>query len=119
MKRDLDLVRELLLHFESLPTDSPGIPAMDGHSELDINYHLILLFEAGLIRAEPQTSQTGRIIRVLPFSLTWQGHEFLDTARDKTTWNAAKKQVTSKTGSISFELLKALLIAYAKDKIGL
>jgi hypothetical protein len=119
MNRDLDLVRELLLHFESLPNDSPGVPTVAGHSELEVNYHLILMFEAGLIRAEPQTSQTGRVIRVLPFSLTWQGHEFLDTARDKTTWNAVKGQVSSRAGTVSFELLKALLIAYAKDKVGL
>ncbi|MCI4569499.1 DUF2513 domain-containing protein [Lysobacter sp. CFH 32150] len=119
MKRDLELVRELLLHLESRPNDAPAIPQMDGHAELEINYHLILLFEAGLIRAEPQLSQTGRVIRVLPFSLTWQGHEFLDTARDKTAWNTAKKQVTSKTGTVSFELLKALLIAYAKGQLGL
>ena len=119
MKRDLDLVRELLVHFDSKPTDAPEIPAIEGHAEIDVKYHLILLFEAGLIRADTETSKTGRVIRALPFSLTWQGHEFLDTARDTNAWNAAKKQVTSKTGSISFELLKALLTAYAKQKLGL
>src|SRR5690606_17499596 len=119
MKRDLDLVRELLLHLESKPNDRPEIPVLDGRAEIDIGYHLILLYDPGLIRAEPERSNTGRVIRVLPFSLTWQGHEFLDTARDNSAWAAAKTQVKSKTGTISFDLLKALLIAYAKDKLGL
>jgi Hypothetical protein (DUF2513) len=58
MKRDLGLVRELLLKLEALPMemygtetiqpDDPRI-AIEGHSEKDVAYHLELLQERGLI----------------------------------------------------------------------
>jgi DNA-binding transcriptional ArsR family regulator len=120
MKRSPDLLRELLLHYEDKANDRmDSSPSIDGFSKLEVDYHLILMYEAGLVRAEPVLSKMGRLIRVHPFSLTWQGHELLDAARNTTTWKRVKKQVLSKTGSVSIELLKTALIAYAKDKVGL
>ena len=120
MKRSPDLLRELLLHYESKPNDRmDASPTIDGFSKLEVDYHLLLMYEAGLVRAEAALSKTGRVIRVYPFSLTWEGHELLDAARNATTWKRVKKSVLSKTGSVSIELLKAALLAYAKGKVGL
>ena len=34
--------------------------------------------------------------------LTWQGHEFLDAARNEDRWNQAKKTISEKGGSLTF-----------------
>ncbi len=77
--------------------------------------------QAGLIRCEKSISSTtsDRVIRVYPFSLTWQGHEFLEASRNDTFWNKAKEIVKSKCGALSFDVVKALLISMAKESVGL
>lgn len=120
MKRDLNLVRSLLLHFEAKPNDAmDSRPVVPEYTDLEVKYHLLLMYEAGLLRAEPELSKTSRIIKVHPFSLTWNGHEFLDAARNDSLWRKATSTVSSKTGTISFAVLQALLISLAKEKLGI
>ena len=120
MKRDLDLVRKLLLYFEEKLNDKmEECPQIDKYSNLEVRYHLLLMSEAGLLRCEKAVTKTGRVIKVYPFSLTWQGHEFLEASRNATLWNRAKRLVVKKTGGLSFEVLKSLLLQLAKEGVGI
>lgn len=120
MKRDLDLIRALLFHFESKPDDRPELcPLIEGRSKVEIRYHLLLMYEAGFLRCEVERSKTGRAIRVFAFSLTWQGHEFLEASRNAGAWRKAKKIAVDKAGGLSFEVMKALLVELAKSSVGL
>lgn len=108
MKRDLDLVRKILLDIESWPDASrPREVELEGHSRGDINYHASLLHEAKYIDAIVSKTSLGDSI--LPIHLTWNGHEFLDEARDKTIWEKAKR-VTKKAGSTSVSVLRPILV---------
>jgi hypothetical protein len=49
--------------------------------------------------------------------LTWAGHEFLEASRDDSRWNKAKKIISEKTGSFSFEILKSILMDLMKGAI--
>jgi hypothetical protein len=51
--------------------------------------------------------------------LTWEGHEFLDAARNKTMWNRAKTALTTQGAGLSFDVMKALLLGYVKQELGL
>ncbi len=91
MKRNMDLIRDLLLQIEdgrrSFDLLTPEIAEVLGESsegklpreqaEL-LEYHLDLLDNAGLITIKAKLSgaawQIGQI--------TWAGHDFLDTIRD-------------------------------------
>lgn len=118
MKRDLDLIRKLLLYFEAKADDRVDkCPTIGRHSPLEIKYHLLLMDEAGFLRCERETTPTGRTIYVLPMSLTWQGHEFLEAARNDKFWRRAKALVVKKSGALSFELLKAVLVSLATQAI--
>src|SRR3989304_4745015 len=77
MKRDMDLVREILLKMEELPMkgDCHNIH-IDGRSEEEIIYHVRIMHEAGLIEAIDFTATDGVDWR--PKRLTYAGHEFLD-----------------------------------------
>ena len=87
---------------------------VDGHTEEEVNYHVMLLDEAGLIKAQNLTSHSGG--RYIPIRLTWQGHEFLDAARDDTRWNKTK-EVMAEAGGFVFEIAKALLIEFMKKQV--
>ena len=51
--------------------------------------------------------------------LTWEGHDFLDAARNGDTWHKAKDTLFKKGLSVSFDVLKAYLISEAKQHLGL
>ena len=56
MRRDLDLIRELLFYFEAKPDDRmEECPPLEGYSELEIKYHLLLMDEAGLFAANAKS----------------------------------------------------------------
>ena len=66
------------------------------------------MYEAGFINAEPIQTEKGRLYDLLPFRLTWKGHEFLDTIRGKNIWPKIKELVKSKGGQLGFELKKQI-----------
>lgn len=126
MKRDMDLVRDILLFLEernSPASIQPEMLPIEGRSGADIQYHLNLIYQAGFINGEPTKSSTSdRLISVLPFDLTWRGHEFLDTVRDPEIWRRAKAGAASAgTASIEFiwSMAKALIGSAIKEKTGL
>ena len=122
MKRNLDLVRKILIQLDE--KESPEIimeMEVEGYSSLEVMYHLILMDEKGFLHCERQCSSStpDRVIKVHPFSLTWEGHEFLEASRDEGLWSKAKASVLSKSGALSFDLVKALLIKMASQELGL
>lgn len=120
MKRDIDLVRGILLEMES---DEHGffarLPAIAGRGEAEIGYHVHLMSQAGLITAADATSLGCAGPNAIPLSITWAGHEFIDAARNDAIWNKTKSKAISSGLSFTFELLKELLVAAAKGPLGL
>ncbi|MEA2994201.1 MAG: hypothetical protein QOD40_3121 [Alphaproteobacteria bacterium] len=121
MRRDMNLIRELLLKLESLPIRSGGIVhispgdaevAIQDYSEDQVGYHLSLLKEQRLIETPGSQPMIGIIFR----RLTWEGHDFLDAVRDPEIWKKTKKG-TEAVGSFTFELVKDLARGFIKTKI--
>ena len=84
MKRDMDLVREILLAVEEEPSYRSKINLeIAGHSREEVSYHVLLLAEANLIEAEVSARQAAEH---KPKRLTWEGHEFLEAIRQETRW---------------------------------
>lgn len=118
MKRDMELIRKLLFYFDEKPgPQGVEVPQIEGYDDTSIKYHCLLLYQAGLLTAEPVLSEKGRVIKVFPFDLTWDGHEFLDLARNATVWNRAKAKLTGALGTATYGLLRILLSRYAEDAI--
>jgi hypothetical protein len=115
MKRDMDLIRKVLFEMEKWPLSGGGSDLeIQGYSGEEVTYHIMLLVEAGLIKALDASSRSGPAF--IPVRLTWQGHEFLDAARDDTRWNKAKDAM-NKAGGFVFEVGKALLIELMKQQL--
>lgn len=119
MKRDPDLAREILAEIEGHSYDPNHffVVEIDGYSKEEVAYHVMLLAEAGYVEASSLPTTDGTIWKAE--RLTWEGHEFLEAAQDKTLWNRAKALLTEKGGGIVFEVLKPLLIEMTKAKFGL
>jgi hypothetical protein len=125
MRRDLGLIRELLLKLESLSgphawymihlTD-PAVQ-IEGRTPDEIEYHLQMLVEHGFIE-EPRS---GPMEGIMFKKLTWEGHDYLDAVRDPKVWGKTK-EATERVGSWTFEIVKELAKGYIKSelqKIGL
>ena len=127
MKRDMDLVREILLYAEK--SDSSDIPkdfSIKDYSKEQIVYHLKLLNDAGLITTrqsvpllDSEPNSAWKVYQTIPSRLTWEGHEFLEAAKNDKIWGKAKNIVKEKGGGLTFEVIKALLIQMAKEAVGL
>ena len=119
MKRDVELIRKILLQIEAKGEDPLRLIQLDipGHSESDVAYHVLLLRDAGLIEAQDLSTMGGFDMR--PKRMTWEGHEFLEAAKNDTVWNKAQEIVKEKGNAIPFEVLKDLLIKVASSVFGL
>ena len=114
MKRDMDLVREMLCEVEKTDTFGTQIHLkFDGYSPEEIDYHILLLSDADLIKTDPPRDIERKR---RPVRLTWEGHEFVEAARDDARWNQAKEMMKG-TGGFVVEIAKSLLIDLAKEQI--
>ena len=112
MKRDMDLIRKILLSYEAEPgAQVPSKVAIEGYSEEQIDFHLFLMWEAGLIKASDTRTLRDRYT-ITPLNITWAGYEFLEACRDEGRWKKAKA-IAEKTGGMSLDVLKATLTALA------
>jgi YD repeat-containing protein len=114
MKRDMDLVRKILLAFdENRSGFAPRPLTIDGYTDEEVGYHVLLMDEAGLLVGKEVTSSSGsKSPSAIPIRMTWDGHDFLDAARDAGRWSKA----TAAVGSAAFDVLKFALGALAKDQ---
>lgn len=109
MKRDWNVIRSILKAIEQLPDEnsqieSSMIPEVDPVSAA---YNMRLLRDAGLIKGGCRESIG------MPYcfatSMTWEGHELLDTIRTDKAWSRIKSVALEK--SIDLSLSSILQIA--------
>lgn len=115
MKRDWELVREILMKIESLGTIKDVVRPKDfeNYDEETVSYHIYLLEQAGLIEAIVKKHHNTGIF-ALASNLTWSGHEFLDAIRDESVWNKIKSIAKEKGIDMPFEIVKATAIVLLK-----
>lgn len=120
MKRDMNLVRQLVLAIEASPSGfAPRDLVVDGYTREEIGYHLYIMLEAGLVRGADVTVHGAKSPEAIATSLTWAGHEFADAARNEDLWAKAMKLTKEKAGSVTIDLLMKLLTSLASSALGL
>lgn len=121
MKRDLDLIRELLLRLEATNLQisepmpqfvMPQTLTEPGEDLDNITYHLHLLCDARFV--EPYLLAGNRFIGVT--RLTWAGCDFLDSVRDEKIWRRTKEGA-AKAGGFTVELLVDLAKGLLKKQV--
>lgn len=77
-----------------------------------IEYHLSLILEAGLIE-----HLEFQLMFCISFRrLSWQGHDFLDSVRDPKIWEKTKKGAEA-AGGFTVDLLKDLAKGFIKKQV--
>lgn len=124
MKRDMDLIREILLEIEggkrvydirsgemsrALGIEEEGSLSREEADKW--NYHLNLLQESGQVEFR-KTGGGGWFVE----GITWSGHDFLDSVRDPDVWDRTKAGAL-KAGGFTVELLKDLAKGFIRKQI--
>ena len=114
MKRDMNLIREILLEIETKQKGSDRIElqAHTDYSSDELNYHLGLLLQADYIDADADTTYDGTSYTIR--GLTWYGHDFLDSVRSEPVWSSVNKKLSKVGGTAAIELIKYLAVEAAK-----
>lgn len=117
MKRDMDLIRQILLELEEAPYTG-GWANLEIEKGLDDDvyaYHVQLLHEAGLIEAQDLSTLDG--VAWKPKRLTWEGHEFLEAARESSRWEKAKDVMQKEGGGLVLSVLKEVLLTMMRGDV--
>ena len=120
MQRDMELIRAILLQLaEHDHGFAPPEFELAGYSEEQIGFHVHLMGQAGLLQTVDATTHSDPSPRAMPLAITWQGYEFLDAARSDSLWKKAGSQIAKAGVSVSFEILKQVLMGLAKEQLKL
>ena len=120
MKRDMELVRQLLFAIETHEfTSRLQNPPIEGYDEQTVDHHVFLMWEAGLVEAINTDHQmSGPHRRAAARRLTWAGHDALEVLRNDTIW-AKTKAVVTKAGGASIPMVIEVASSFVKEQLGL
>ena len=108
MKRDDDLIRDLL--FEAEASDQPYLLAVmtmnPSESDLKRHMHAVWLSDAGFFQE----------VNKGVFRITNQGHDYLAAIRDDGVWKKTK-EAASTAGGVGLGIMKDIAVAYVKQEL--
>jgi Hypothetical protein (DUF2513) len=117
MKRDMELIRALLLAIEALDSQiafKATLKLKVDSTRKDMIDHLKLMIKAGFLDAKPIETQAGTSDIVIK-GITNEGHNFLEDARNESIWKETMGLVQEKGGSVAIAVLTQLLSSVAKQ----
>lgn len=132
MRRDLDLVRQLLievadgethkeLHSEVSALKNPQLSKELIANDLAIEYHLDIMKEANLVHFKKNSYMDGTI-SFDELKLTWAGQDYLSNIENDTVWRNAKsiaKEKGLELTKMSLSLAVELAIQEGKRLLGI
>lgn len=114
MKRDLDLIRKILLKIEDYSGQLPIFPEYfsdlcDDQNVIDL--HLNLLADSDFIEYYDSTTIGHCYKQYHIIRMTSAGYDYLDSIRDDTIWKTTKEKLAKVGGSATLDIVKDLATA--------
>ncbi|MEG0376378.1 MAG: DUF2513 domain-containing protein [Raoultibacter sp.] len=110
MKRDMDLVRRILIELSDSRETLSASAFVDDKVDFDtVCYHYQIMDDAGLIKASVMYAGDGYYSGIAS-SLTWDGNDFLSAIKSDTVWSKVKMRIAKTTGDASLDVIKALAV---------
>lgn len=113
MKRDMNLVRLILLEIEEKYRSTVIYDlTIDGYDAETVAYHCKILYDAGLI-SDYGAQYAGDEIDLFGVgSLTWDGNDFLEKIRDNSQWKKVKETISQKDLPMVIDTIKSISNAF-------
>lgn len=107
MKRDMSLIREILLVCEQAHgvIDITDMGTTQEDKDL-VAYHTELLIDAGYIIGKVTKGSSGYAVRAYIQRMTWQGTELLEKMKNETVFKAALKKLLTSCGVVTIGMLE-------------
>ena len=123
MKRDFNLIREILLVAEAAkPEQRIGLKDFeDSHPDRleELSEHVQLLERAGFLDVTLSRSLGGSGPRAFFINrIEWAGHDYLDAVRDPGIWSKTEQQLKKVGGSATLEVVKAVAVKVMSEVLG-
>ena len=109
MKRDMDLIREILLKIEEHDVNSSSYDTIEikEYTSREICEHVRLLESAGLIDGAHYDIAGNVWVQ----RITWSGYDYLDKVRDDSVWKKTKDVIKEKGLPLIFDTIKTIASA--------
>lgn len=119
MKRDLELIRNILLAIENVEPDDRHAININSFLHLNnnpyvISHHIKLLLDSNFIEAEGPI-YTFDIDDYYIDRITSSGYDYLDSVRSPEIWAATKKKLLTVGGSATLDIVKSVATDFVKD----
>jgi hypothetical protein len=110
MKRDMDLIRKMLLAIEAHASGFAPELKIEGYTPGQIGYHAYLIVDAGLASGVDMTNTGSSSPEWEITYLTAAGHDFTESARNEFVWNEVREEMRKKgVVSAGLDVFKRLL----------
>ena len=112
MKRDMDLVRKILLQIEEEYVSTSLFDlAISGYDKETIAYHCKIMHEAGMVSGYSPFYADDRLFSFKVSGLTWEGNDYLDKVRDDSMWGKTKDIIKKQGLPLVIETIKSVTSA--------
>jgi hypothetical protein len=116
MKRDKNLIKAILIYAEEYEGNKALInrkclPEFENISLRDFMRHSQLILDKKLAKGYLSRHSEGFVVE----SITWEGYEFLDDARQHPVWNAATQAAGDMSWKVFTQVLTDTATAFAKS----
>jgi DNA-binding transcriptional ArsR family regulator len=127
MKRDLDLIRLILLKIEDTDLTTTrltcesfcDINGSELYTEAFISHHIELLLDSGYVKALRVDSMGRLYSDFIIKRITSAGYDYLDSVRDESVWKTVKNRLSSVGSSVALDIIQSLGAAVIKEKLGI
>lgn len=120
MRRDMDLIRKILIELSSGKEEVELDPSESEDKRYE--YHIDILKQANLVSYKRKIHDMVPRVYFDELRLTWEGNDYLDNISDESVWNKTKEVVMTKgfeLGNVPFSIIKEITKNQIKTKLGL
>jgi Hypothetical protein (DUF2513) len=119
MKRDMELIRKMVLLIEDHPGGSaPSQLTVEGYDGEEVGDHAYLLVDSGLADGTSTSHLTSSSPQYRITRLTSAGHDFADRARNQYVWEEVMADIKAKgLTSVTLDILRKLLDKALRKKL--
>ena len=123
MKRDIDLVRSILIYVENAADEVDAREMATERWPIEtVAYHVRLMAHHGLVDVSRDArGMNGNTIELTVAGITWDGQDYLDSIREPKVWGRVKEALAGTVGSTTLDVVRqtASMVALAMVREGL